>query len=201
MSVEHISADLSDPDSWPPVASQIESMFLELRPTRSVFVHSAGSLTPISHVADADVPSFTRNVLLNSAAGQVLGMVYLKALTGSEGIHDLVMISSGAASNAYPGWAAYGAGKAALDHWVRAVGLEQKIRGSVRVSAIAPGVLDTPMQAEIRDSNETDFPSVDRFRRLKSEGNLVSPEDAAHKMWRLIESGLETGSVVDLRNL
>ena len=205
--IEQITADLSDPDSWPRVASEVESMILEVRPTRSVFIHSAGTLTPISHVAEADTAAYTRNVLLNSAAGQVLGKAYLEALTtmhspdGSPGIHDLVMISSGAASNAYPGWAAYGAGKAALDHWVRAVGLEQKIRGGVRVSAIAPGVLDTPMQAEIRESGETDFPDVERFRRLKSDGNLVSPEDAADRMWQLIEAGLETGSVVDLRNL
>ncbi|HEY5889564.1 MAG TPA: SDR family NAD(P)-dependent oxidoreductase [Acidimicrobiia bacterium] len=205
--IEHITADLSDPNSWPRVAGEVESMFRDMGPTRSVFIHSAGTLTPISHVSDADTTAYTRNVLLNSAAGQVLGMAFLKAVTASPspaespGIHDLVMISSGAASNAYPGWAAYGAGKAALDHWVRGVGLEQKIRGAVRVAAIAPGVLDTAMQAEIRATRESDFPDGDRFRKLKSEGNLVSPEDAAHRMWQLIESGLETGSVVDLRNL
>jgi benzil reductase ((S)-benzoin forming) len=151
----------------------------------------------VPHVDD-DV--YISNVLLNSAAGQVLGMAYLKALAGRAGDHDLVMVSSGAATTAYPGWAAYGAGKAALNQWVRAVGKEQQIDGGVRVSAIAPGVVDTSMQAEIRGTNVNHFPDVDRFRQLKEAGDLISPEEAARKMWAAIESRLESGAVIDLRN-
>lgn len=79
-------------------------------------------------------------------------------------------------------------------------GKEQQISGAVRVSAIAPGVVDTPMQAEIREAERADFPDVDRFRQLKEAGDLVSPEEAARKMWAAIESRLESGAVIDLRN-
>lgn len=78
-----------------------------------------------------------------------------RSVAGHTGDHDLVVISLGASASAHPGWSAYGAGKAALDQWVRYAGAEQKVRGGVRVSAIAPGVLDTSMQAEIRPMSDS----------------------------------------------
>jgi hypothetical protein len=56
------------------------------------------------------------------------------------------------------------------------------------------------MQAEIRGTNVNHFPDVDRFRQLKEAGDLISPEEAARKMWAAIESRLESGAVIDLRN-
>lgn len=197
--MEHITSDLSDPESWRHVAGEISSIIAGHQPARSAFIHAAGTLQPIGHAGEVAQSAYTRNVLLNSASGQILGNAYLAALRDVPGTHDLVMISSGAASSTYPGWSAYGAAKAALDHWVRNVGAEQAIRGGVRVSAIAPGVIDTPMQADIRATDEHAFPDVQRFRRLNEEGNLVDPAVAARKFWEIIESGIETGSVIDFR--
>ncbi len=198
--IEHVVADLSDHRTWSLTATAISNAISATDPNRSVFIHCAGTLTPIGPVSQVEDDAYVSNVLLNSAAGQVLGMAYLKALSGRAGDHDLVMVSSGAATSAYTGWAAYGAGKAALNQWVRTVGKEQQINGGVRVSAIAPGVVDTAMQAKIRATDISDFPDVERFRQLKEEGDLVSPEEAARKMWVAIESRLESGAVIDLRN-
>lgn len=199
--IEHLEADLSDPASWSEIETRMAELIDDEEPGRAAFIHAAGTLTPIGFAGEVESEAYARNVLLNSAAGQVLGHAFLKAIAGRSGIYDLVMITSGAASSAYPGWSAYGAGKAALDQWVRSVGAEQSLRGGVRVSAIAPGVLDTPMQAEIRETAEQDFPRVERFHRLHDEGDLVDPADAARRLWDAVESGLETGSVLDLRDL
>lgn len=198
--IEHQSADLSDPDSWSDVANAIREWIATEAPGRSVLVHAAGTLIPMGFAGEVDDDLYVDNVLLNSAAGQVLGHGYLSAVSARPGIHDLVMVSSGAASSTYPGWSSYGAGKAALNQWVRYVGEEQKLRGGVRVSAIAPGVIDTDMQTQIRSMSEREFPEVERFEKLHAEGDLVSPEDAASRFWRVVEAGLETGSVVDLRD-
>jgi len=53
-----------------------------------------------------------------------------------------------------------------------------------RACALAPGVLDTQMQSTIRAA---EFPSIDRFRRLKDEGGLVAPEDAAARIVAYLE--------------
>lgn len=198
--IEHIAVDLADPAQWVPAVAQIAAIVAESSPTRSVLVHSAGTLTPVGFAGEVDAEAYRRNVLLNSAAGQIVGHGFLAALRGRSGLHDLVMITSGAATSTYPGWSAYGAGKAALDHWVRNVGAEQALRGGVRVSAIAPGVVATDMQAEIRRSDDSDFPDVEKFRNLHESGTLIAPAVAASRFWEVIEAGPAPGDVVDLRD-
>jgi benzil reductase ((S)-benzoin forming) len=197
--IDHITADLSDPTQWTHVGAEISRLVSQHNPARAVLIHNAGTLTPIGFAGEVDDLAYQANVLLNSAAGQALGHHFLKAVSGRPGRHELVMITSGAATSPYAGWSAYGAGKAALNQWVRNVGLEQRDRGGVIVAAIAPGVVDTSMQAEIRETSGGDFPTVGRFHDLHSEGHLVSPVDAAQRIWNLIESGIEGGSVLELR--
>lgn len=197
--IEHFAADLSRPSEWDAVEKELNRLISEQQPGRAVFIHAAGTLTPIGFAGEVDPSAYRANVLLNSAAGQVLGERFLATVRGGGVETDIVMITSGAASTAYAGWSAYCAGKAALDQWVRAVGLEQGARGGARVSAIAPGVLATAMQAEIRETSEHDFPKVARFRGLLEDGDLVDPDDVAARIWRLIEDGIDTGSVLDIR--
>ncbi len=199
--IEHLAADLARVGSWGQLSRQIVDLIESEKPDRATFIHAAGTLTPIGFAGEVEFGPYVNNVLLNSAAGQALGQAFLSAVRDRDGTHDLVMISSGAASNDYPGWSAYGAGKAALDQWVRYVGAEQKLRGGVRVAAISPGVMDTDMQAEIRSMSDEEFPRVQRFRDLHEQGKLVDPEDAAQRLWDVVESGLEPGSVLDLRDL
>lgn len=199
-SINHIHADLSQPTTWLGVGDAMRRMIEDHDPHRAVFIHAAGTLQPIGFAGNVETDAYTDNVLLNSAAGQVLGHLFLDAIEGRSGLFDLVMISSGAASGVYPGWSSYGAGKAALDQWVRTVGAEQRARGGVRVSSIAPGVLATSMQSQIRDTTERDFPEVARFRALHEDRILVEPDVAARRIWDLIERGIDPGTVTDIRD-
>jgi len=111
------------------------------------------------------------------------------------------MISSGAAHSVYAGWTSYGAGKAAVDQWVRAAGAEQALRGQrCRVLSVAPGVVATAMQEEIRAMSAVDFPEVAKFVELHETGTLREPKTAAREIWGLLERDLENGSVLDLRD-
>lgn len=200
-SIDHVAEDLSDASSWRSIGDEMRRLLDEHEPERAVLIHAAGTLTPIGFVGEVDADDYAANVVLNSASGQVLGHLFLEAVRERPGTFDVVMISSGAARSVYPGWSSYGAGKAALDHWVRNVGAEQRQRGGIRVSAIAPGVVATAMQSQIRETSERDFPNVERFHEMHEEGRLAEPEEAARKIWRAIEDGIETGSVIDIRDL
>lgn len=196
----HLRADLADPGTWGGVAAAVGQLVDRVRPTRTVVVHSAGVLEPIGFAGEVDDAAYVRNVLLNAAAPQVLGHLLLRVLRGRPDARTLALISSGAARTTYPGWSAYGAGKAAVDQWVRAVGDEQQRRGGVRVLSIAPGVVATSMQALIRDTDERDFPPVGRFRRLAEEGELASTEAAARAVWAVLDDPeITTGTVTDVR--
>ena len=50
-----------------------------------------------------------------------------------------------------------------------------------KIYSIAPGIVDTAMQEEIREADKTDFPEVDRFISYKEDGELVSAEIVAQK--------------------
>jgi benzil reductase ((S)-benzoin forming) len=199
--VHHLVADLADPASWDDLGRALTAEIRSEAWERITVLHNAGTLEPIGFAGEVDAEEYTRNVLLNSAAGQVMGHHVLAAMHDLDTRRELVLLSSGAARTAYPGWSAYGAGKAATDHWVRTVGAEQQRRGGVRVLAVAPGVVATGMQALIRSTDERDFPSVARFRQLHEAGDLEDADDVARRLWTLLDAEAPTsGAVVDLRD-
>ncbi|MFI5691240.1 SDR family NAD(P)-dependent oxidoreductase [Kribbella sp. NPDC051586] len=195
----HLKADLSDPADWALVEQHFTKELAEYDGDRAIFIHNAGTITPIGPAAGADPDAYTRAVLLNSAAPQVLGAAFLRASAHLSCERHLVMLSSGAAKTAYAGWSSYNAGKAAVEHWVRTVGQEQP--ANCHVIAVAPGVVDTAMQSEIRATDEADFPPVGRFHDLKQSGALATPEAAATGIWSLLTRDLPNGSSIDLRHL
>ena len=197
---EHFEADLADPADWTRVAEHFAQELSAYDGDRVIFIHNAGTITPIGPAAAVDAEAYQRAVLLNSAAPQVLGAAFLRASAHLTCERHLIMLSSGAAKTAYAGWSSYNAGKAAVEHWVRTVGQEQPEDGC-RIVAVAPGVVDTEMQAEVRAADETSFPSVGRFHALKETGALSTTESAASGIWSLLTRDLANGACVDLRNL
>jgi benzil reductase ((S)-benzoin forming) len=198
---EHLEADLADPASWELVGRSFERELAGWSGDRVVFVHAAGVLAPIGFVGEVATDDYVRNVILNSAAGQVLGHMFLAAARDVDASRQIVMLTSGAARSVYPGWASYGAGKAALNQWVRDAGAEQELRGGAHVIAVAPGTVDTGMQQRLRETAERDFPKRQKFVDLHRAGELADPERVAGEIWTLLDRGLENGAVVDLRDL
>jgi benzil reductase ((S)-benzoin forming) len=197
---EHFRADLADPADWTRVAAQFAGELATYDGERVVFIHNAGTIAPVGPAAGVDPDAYNRAVLLNSAAPQVLGAAFLRASAHLTCERHLIMLSSGAATRAYSGWSSYNAGKAAVEHWVRTVGQEQPADGC-RIIAVAPGVVDTAMQTEIRATDESQFPAVTRFLELKRSGALTTPEAAATGIWSLLTRDLPNGFCVDLRKL
>lgn len=201
--LEHVPADLVKPTGWQAAA---ESFFRELDAFdggRVAFIHCAGTLDPMGFAGEVDPTAYARQVLLNAVSPQVLGDAFVRAVADRDDLEShLVMITSGAATSVYEGWSAYGAGKAAVDHWVRTVGAERRRRGSsCRVVSVAPGVVATPMQEQIRGMDAEDFPQVEKFVGLYERGELTPPEEAARGIWGLFDRDLDSGAVVDLREL
>ena len=50
---------------------------------------------------------------------------------------------------------------------------------TVKIYNVNPGVMDTHMQDRIRQASEEEFPQVDRYRKLKENDQLNSPESTA----------------------
>ncbi|MEE8602462.1 SDR family oxidoreductase [Euzebya tangerina] len=203
----HVPVDLATPDGWDRAQTDFADVIGSLADTTDdptvLLIHNAGTITPIGPAGSTDLAAYRTAVLLDAAAPPILGTGFLAAAADAGLPAQIVMITSGAATSVYEGWSHYCAAKAAVDHWVRTVGAEQQRRGAdgARVLAVSPGVVDTPMQAEIRRMDAEQFPRVDKFRQLHADGALVSPEQAARGVWSVLgDASLPTGSVTDLRN-
>ena len=196
------NTDLSDPDSWPEMIGWWSDLMWAEPWARVDLVHAAATLTPIGPASGVDPAAYRSNVLLNSAAPQVLGAGFLRTANRLGIPGRLVLLSSGAAHTPYEGWSSYGAGKAAVDQWVRSVGVEQdRLAVPVKVLSVAPGVVATAMQEEIRRTSEAEFPKVRRFEDLHRHAELADPHDVAVRLWDLMDdAAVPNGAVTDLRN-
>ena len=112
----------------------------------------------------------------------------------------IVNISSGAAKRAIAGWSVYCAAKAGLEMATRVAALEAP--ADLAICSLAPGVVDTPMQANVRVATVSDFPDGDKFRAMKADGILRDANVVAREIIQLIEGGkLTNGGNFDIREL
>ena len=163
-----------------------------------LLLNNAGMVSPVGPLDAQDPLAVMRAVALNVAAPMALSAAVVRASEGAQ--RRILHISSGAGRSAYPGWSVYCATKAALDQHARAVALDGE-RG-VRICSLAPGVIDTGMQAEIRATSEECFPMRKRFVDLKETGTLVDPDECAeHLVDYLLGSGFGADVIADLRTL
>ena len=80
--------------------------------------------------------------------------------------------------------------------------LEELEKGnSPKIYAVSPGVIDTDMQQQIRDTDSENFSALNNFIQLKEENQLFSAEEAASKLLNKLNSPENTGVFFDLRSL
>lgn len=166
-----------------------------------LLINNAGTVQPVGAIHVQDPVQVAQAVGLNVAAPMMLASAVAAIGGDAAAPRDLriLHISSGAGRSAYAGWSVYCATKAALDHHARAVALDQA--PGVRICSLAPGVIDTDMQAEIRATPLERFPLRERFDALKRDGLLVDPADCARRLVDFLLS-LRFGQapVADLRD-
>lgn len=149
-----------------------------------LWINNAGVLAPIAPLRDIAPGDFLEHLRVN-VMGVVHGsQAYIAHVRrrGGEPPGVLINISSGAAWQGYAGWAPYCAGKAAVERISETIQLEEA--RFLRVHAVAPGVIDTDMQALIRSCTPEQFPLVERFREMKAQGSFNSIPFVAEQLLR-----------------
>jgi NAD(P)-dependent dehydrogenase (short-subunit alcohol dehydrogenase family) len=163
-----------------------------------LLLNNAGMVSPVGPLDAQDPQAVLRAVQLNVAAPMALAAAVVRASGGAQ--RRILHISSGAGRNAYPGWSVYCATKAALDQHARAVALDTNV--NLRIGSVAPGVIDTGMQAEIRATPLELFPLRQRFDELKRAGELADPAQCARQLVDyLLDQHFGKAPVEDLRTI
>lgn len=156
-------------------------------------------LAPLGEVGDEDL---ARALRVGLEAPMRLAAAFLGATRGWAMPRRLLFVSSGLGRRAMAGSASYCAAKAGLDHLARALALEEaaQIHGA-RVVSLAPGVIDTDMQGQLRGADAQAFPERERFAALHREGLLDSPAAAAARLIGYLDrADFGVNAVADVRD-
>ncbi len=183
------SLDLQDVHNLETNFNEIISSIPEDTVSSIHLINNAGTLAPMKPIEKAESELLITNVQINLLAPMILTSTFMKHTQDWKVDKRVINISSGAGKNPYFGWGAYCTTKAGVNMFTQCVATEEAEKEyPVKIVAFAPGVVNTSMQAQIRETNKEDFIHLDRFITLKEEGKLLSPEYVAKAIRSLLET-------------
>ncbi len=196
------SADLADAA---PVAARLHAWLGEVEPASVSalnLINNAGvvsQLAPLSAIAATDLANALR---VGLEAPMLLSAACLNATATWPVPRKLLFVSSGLGRRAMAGSASYCAAKAGMDHLARAIALEEAaLPNGARAVSLAPGVIDTDMQVQLRSADAAAFPAREVFVGLHTGGQLDTPAGAAAKVLRyLARADFGANPVADVRD-
>jgi len=172
--------DLADPV---PAAERLQAWLRANTGWHSAtLINNAALLTAPGPLAATDLGELSAALRVGLEAPTLLSRVFL-AETAGVPTRRLLNISSGLGRRAMAGSASYGAVKAGLDHLSRVLALEAP---DVGIVSLAPGVIDTDMQVQLRGADPAHFPDQKRFQGLKDGGQLQTADATAAAIVRFM---------------
>jgi len=176
IAVSQLRADLADPAAAQQAALDLASS-IPADTERCLLINNAGTVAPVANTADlTSAGTLAQAFTLNVTSLMLLCAQTLQATRGRQMDRRILNISSGAGRSPVAGWGVYCSTKAAVDMYTRVLAQEH---ADLRAASMAPGVIDTAMQADIRATDANAFPGKQRFLDLHEQGQLAVPATVA----------------------
>lgn len=176
-------ADLAQPI---PVAQKLLAWLQALNPTEfasATLINNAGVIGHLGPLSPQHDQLLQQTLAINLEAPMQLTAAFLTATRAWAARKKIVNISSGLGRRAMAGSSMYCASKAGLDHYSRCVALEEaSLPNGASIVSLAPGVIDTDMQSDLRAGDQSLFPERENFVKLKATGALATPKEAAARV-------------------
>lgn len=138
----------------------------------SVLIHNAGMIQPTGPLMQVDTATYQQALNVNVLAPLMLTQTLLRRFSPQA---RMLFMSSGAAHFSIPGIRAYSSTKAALYNLF--LGMKDELAGRIAVGSLKPGIVDTPMQATMREHGNLHAPNLQVFQEMQAD--LVSPQQVA----------------------
>ncbi len=193
-----IQADLSETSQLEKLMTEVFTQINVDKITQIELINNAAMLGEVTPLENCSPASIEKTMALNLTAPMILSSLFLNKLKGHSASQRVVNISSGAALKAYFGWSVYCTSKAGLDMLTRSIAVEQTDK-NIKAISIYPGIIDTDMQSQIRNTKKEDFIHVERFINYKKEGQLAAPSTVAEQIYKLIQKNtFENGDLLNI---
>ena len=191
-----VSVDLSELET---IAEKLDQLLGGVTSLSTIYLN-AGVLGQMRTMRDTPVDDLQRIMVSNVWSNKVI-LDWL--IDSGIRVDRIVLISSGASVSGGKGWSGYSMSKAALNMLSRLYAHELP---DSHLISLAPGLVDTAMQAYISDPNNidtTEFPGFSRLREARGTEAMPGPEEAAQKIRKVLPdlSRFPSGSYVDIRDL
>ena len=168
----------------------------------ATLINNAGVIPRIGPLSEADADDLSHALRVGLEAPMQLTSAFLRATANWPVQRKVLNISSGLGRRAMASQAGYCAAKAGMDHFTRCVALEEALKtNGAKLCSLAPGVIDTGMQEQLRAADSSVFPDQSNFLNLKTSGALAAPSEAAQKVLAvLMRADFGVNPVADVRN-
>lgn len=168
----------------------------------ATLINNAGVIPRIAPLSASDPADLARALRVGLEAPLLLTAAFLRATEHWNIPRKVLNISSGLGRRAMASQAGYCATKAGLDHFTRCLALDEALKPhGAKVCSLAPGVIDTAMQQQLRGADAAEFPDRKSFVDLKEHGQLKSPADAARRVLAyLVRPDFGSNPIGDVRD-
>lgn len=194
----HLSMDLSDTDD---LVNTLDKIFPQGNFDELTLINNAGWIGEIAPFGKLDPQGILDIHRINVVAPAILMNAFASVYKQYSSKKTVINISSGAAGKAVDGWSGYCASKAALNQMTLVAQEEADLHQlGIRYIALSPGIIDTPMQENIRSAASENFSQLKKFQGFKAENQLSSPDDTANKVIYLLKNlDAMPGVLMDVR--
>ena len=169
-----------------PVAHRLSAWLAQVDPAgfdTVNLINNAGVVTRAGSLGHADGTDVSNALRVGLEAPLLLTAAFLRGTLHWPARRRVLQVSSGLGRRPMAGQSIYCAAKAGLDHAARAIALDEALQpNGARIVSLAPGVIDTDMQARLRDNPSDGFPDQAHFINLQRQGGLSTPADAASRV-------------------
>jgi benzil reductase ((S)-benzoin forming) len=171
--------DLTDPLL---AAERLQAWAATQQPTQALLVNNAALITDPGPVHSTPLVALSQAARVGLEAVLLLSAAFLAGLRNCPD-KRIVNISSGLGRRPLASAAPYCAVKAGMDHLSRAMALDEATQAQpARIVSLAPGIIDTDMQVQLRSADPAQFPDQALFAGFKSSGALETPAAVAAKL-------------------
>ena len=171
--------DLTDPL---PAAERLQAWLGTQAPATALLVNNAALITEPGPVHTTPLAALSQAARVGLEAVMLLSAAFL---AGARACPDkrIVNVSSGLGRRPMAAAAPYCAVKAGMDHLSRAMAMDEATQAQpARIVALAPGIIDTDMQVQLRSGDPAQFPDQAVFASFKASGALETPAAVAAKL-------------------
>jgi NAD(P)-dependent dehydrogenase (short-subunit alcohol dehydrogenase family) len=180
-------------------ATEVDEMVRKVKATFgpiSTLVNNAGIRVPTA-LLDLSEEEWNRTIGVNLNGVFLCTQRVVREMVQDNIAGSIVNISSVAAYKAFRNRAAYCASKGGVISFTRAAALELAEK-NIRVNAIAPGIIDTPLTAQYKTGMEEDSQAMRAFLATVPLGRWGQPDDIAAAALFLVsdEASYVTGTTL-----